>query len=78
MFTAFENFSVIGALAFKDLRAVMQGMGQEMYFGFAPRQHFAIHPNIAITIVERNKSHCSVFVCGLSITSINTLKSWNL
>jgi len=54
MLAAFENFAVIGALAFEDLCAVMQGMGEVVEFCLAPWEHFAIHPYETSTIVEGN------------------------
>ena len=60
VFARFKDGAVIGAFALEHLRAVMQGMGEVVDFGFAPGQHFAVHPNITVSIIERNHNRSSI------------------
>ena len=45
---------VVGAHAFEHAHAVMQGVGQHMGGGIAPRHQFAVIPNHAITVGHRH------------------------
>ncbi len=41
---------VVSAHAFKSTTAVMQGVGQNVDLGVAPLDHFAVHPDFAVTV----------------------------
>lgn len=58
MFVTFEDFAVIGAFTLENLCSVVKGVGEEVDLSIAPWEHFAIHPNKAVTIVKRDKCHC--------------------
>src|SRR3546814_1655824 len=44
----------VGAHAFEHRQAVMQGMGQDMSGGIAPRHEFAVVPDEAVTVSHRH------------------------
>ena len=49
-----EDLAVVGALAFKHRGAIVQAMGEHMHLGIAPGDDFAVEPDHAVAVVERN------------------------
>ncbi len=47
-----EDRAAIGALAFENRAAVMQGVGEDMNLGVAPGRQLAVEPNPSVSIVE--------------------------
>jgi hypothetical protein len=50
--TGFEDDPAISALALEYLRRVMERVGEDVNLGLAPGHHFAIHPDIAVAVVQ--------------------------
>jgi hypothetical protein len=46
----------VSANAFKHAHAVVQGMGQDMRVGLAPRHQFTVVPDQTITVGHRHRS----------------------
>src|SRR5690606_3708445 len=55
--TQFEDLAAIGALTFEYSAGIMQAMGQHVNLCFRPFDEFAIHPDVAVKLVERNRCH---------------------
>jgi hypothetical protein len=48
-----EDLAVIDAFAFENGAAVMQRMGEKMHPRVAPRDEFAVHPDVAVALIVR-------------------------
>lgn len=57
VFSELEDDTAIDTLAFEDAACVVKSVGQDMYLRIAPRNEFAVEPDLSITIVKRNKRH---------------------
>ena len=51
MSAAFEDFAIVGPLALKHRRRIVQRMRQDMDIRITPWLHFAIHPDHSVAIV---------------------------
>ncbi len=52
-----EDVAGISPLAFEHAAGIVQPVGQNVQLGVAPGDHLAIQPDLAVTVVERNKRH---------------------
>ena len=58
-----EDFAAVGALALEHGAAVVQGVGQDVDVGLAPRTKLAVHPDEAVAVVIGNElGHDAVLV----------------
>ncbi len=48
---------LIGTHAFEHAHAVVQGVGQHMGLGFAPRHHFIVQPDKTVSLSHRHGGH---------------------
>jgi hypothetical protein len=52
-----EDFAAIGPLALEHRTGIMETMGQDMDLGVRPSDEFAVHPDMAVELVEGNGCH---------------------
>ena len=57
MFRQLENGTVVNALTFEYTTCIVQAVGQHMDLGIAPRNQFAIEPDLAVAIIEGKHGH---------------------
>ena len=51
MLAALENLAIVAPLTLKHRAGIVHRMGQDMHIGAAPIDQFAIHPDLAVTVI---------------------------